>query len=194
MVVDGGSTDKTVSIVERLGVRVLNCDRCGRSYQMNKGGAAASGELLYFVHSDTLPPDNFATSVREAVASGYEIGCFQSCFDSKRWLLKLNGFFSRFDRLWCRGGDQTLFVTKRLFDELDGYRPDMKIMEEYDFIIRARQQAQFKIIPHRVLVSARKYQNRSFFKVQFANLVVFNLFRFGASQERLVRTYRQLLG
>jgi hypothetical protein len=109
-------------------------------------------------------------------------------------LLQLNGYFSRFDRLWCRGGDQTLFVSQSLFKQLKGYKESHLIMEEYDFIIRARQTHAFKIIPNEVLVSARKYEGRSFFKVQFANLIVFNMFRFGASQQRLVQTYKKLLG
>jgi len=95
--------------------------------------------------------------------------------------------------MWCRGGDQTLFVTRQLFDELGGYDTHFRIMEEYDFIKRARQENPFKIIPKPVLVSARKYEHNGYLRVQIANLTVFNMYRLGCSQETLVNTYRNLL-
>jgi len=194
IVVDGGSTDNTVEIAKQAGAKVVVCKRCGRAHQMNMGSQCAKGDILYFVHCDTLPPTSYLNDIAAAVKDNFPIGCFQATFDTNRPLVKLNGFFSRFDVLFCRGGDQTLFVTKSLFDQLDGYKEALLIMEEYDFLIRARKNHPFKIIPSKVLISARKYEHRSYLKVQFANLVVFNMFRFGASQERLVRTYRQLLG
>jgi len=194
IVVDGGSLDNTVEIAQTAGAVVVVCKRCGRSHQMNMGSQKAIGSILYFVHCDTLPPITYLTDIQNALKASFLIGCFQATFDSNRPLVKLNGFFSRFDALFCRGGDQTLFVTKPLFEQLKGYKESCLIMEEYDFIIRARKKHAFKIIPSKVLVSARKYHQRSYFKVQFANLVVFNMFRFGFSQERLIQTYRLLLG
>ena len=193
IVVDGGSKDATIEKANEAGAKVIQCTRCGRATQMNEGAKNATGDILYFVHSDTLPPKCYLADIRKAIQEGFSIGCFRSTFDSKKPLLKLNGYFSRFDQLWCRGGDQALFVTHSLFEELGGYKDHFLIMEEYDFIIRARKKQAFKIIPNEVLVSARKYDERSFFKVQFANLVVFNMFRFGASQEAMVRTYKRLL-
>ena len=194
IVVDGGSLDNTVEVAQAAGAEVVVCKRCGRSHQMNVGSRKAKGTILYFVHCDTLPPVTYLTDILNALKGGFSIGCFQATFDSNRPLVKLNGFFSRFDALFCRGGDQTLFVTKLLFEQLNGYKESLLIMEEYDFIIRARKKHTFKIIPSKVLVSARKYEDRSYLKVQFANLVVFNMFRFGVSQERLIQTYRKLLG
>ncbi len=194
IVVDGGSTDNTPEIAQKAGAKVIICTQCGRAHQMNKGSQAATGDLLYFIHCDTLPPSSYLADIKKAVANNYAIGCFQAKFDTNRLLVKTNGFWSRLDFLFCRGGDQTLFVTKKLFNELNGYKEELLIMEEYDFLIRARKKYPFKIIPTKVLVSARKYHNRSYFKVQFANVVVFNMFRFGASQKKLVRTYKKLLG
>jgi len=194
IVVDGGSTDTTVAIAQKAGAKVINCNRCGRAHQMNKGSQVAKGDVLYFIHCDTLPPPSFLADIQDAIHNNFPTGCFQAKFDTNRFLVKTNGFWSKLDFLFCRGGDQTLFVTKKLFEELNGYKEELMIMEEYDFLIRARKKYPFKIIPTKVLVSARKYENRSYFKVQFANIIVFNMFRFGASQERMVQTYKQLLG
>lgn len=194
IVVDGGSADNTIKLAQQAGAKIIVCNKCGRAHQMNKGSQVATGNLLYFIHCDTLPPPTYLADIQNAIRSHFPIGCFQTKFDTDRFLVKTNSFWSRLDFLFCRGGDQTLFVTKELFDELNGYKEEFSIMEEYDFLIRARKKYPFKIIPSKVLVSARKYDNRSYFKVQFANAVVFNMFRFGASQKRMVQTYKQLLG
>lgn len=193
IVVDGQSSDDTVAIAEKAGAKVVVCKKRGRANQMNLGSQIAKGTILYFVHCDTFPPTTYLEDIQNAVRTGFPMGCFQTKFDTNRTLVKTNSWWSQFDFLFCRGGDQTLFVTKEVFDELNGYT-EMLIMEEYDFLIRARKKYPFKIIPTRVLVSARKYDNRSYVKVQFANAVVFNMYRFGASQERLVQTYKKLLG
>jgi len=193
IVVDGKSSDNTVAMAEKAGANVMISPKRGRANQMNLGSRKANGDILYFVHCDTFPPTTYLKDIQNAVYSGYPMGCFQTKFDTDRPLVKTNSWWSQFDFLFCRGGDQTLFVTKAGFTELNGYK-EMLIMEEYDFLIRARKKYPFKIIPTRVLVSARKYANRSYVKVQFANAVVFNMFRFGVPQERLVRTYKKLLG
>ncbi len=193
MVVDGGSTDDTVSLAKSAGAEVLQSPRCGRAVQMNFGAHYATGEVLYFVHGDTLPPHSYMTDVLGALEEGYPIGGFRFRFESSNPLLRLNSFMTRFDFLWCRGGDQSLFVTRPLFDELGGYHEKYCIMEEYDFMIRARQQHPFKIIQKDVLISARKYRENGYFRVQIANLVVFRMFRKGREPQEILATYRKLL-
>lgn len=194
LLVDGGSTDGTRKIAAAAGATVMEAPCCGRAVQMNFGAKHATGSILYFIHADSLPPNTYVTDVVEAVESGFPIGCFRFQFNSERLLLKLNSYFTRFDKMWCRGGDQTLFVTRDLFDELKGYDESHLIMEEYDLIERAREKYSFKIIPKDVLVSARKYENNSYLKVQLANLIVFNMYRLGCSQERMKYWYKRVLG
>lgn len=193
IVVDAGSEDGTCQLARQAGARVLAAPQRGRSRQMNHGAEQSSGELLYFVHGDTLPPLSYMEDIQQAVKEEYPIGGFRFRFESERLILKINSFFTRFDFLWCRGGDQSLFVTRTLFEELNGYRDDYIIMEEYDFMIRARKQYPFKIIPKSVLVSARKYENNGYIRVQLANLIVFNMFRLGYSPQKMRDTYRHLL-
>lgn len=193
IVADGGSTDGTTDIAIAAGAKVVVCKSQGRACQMNEGAKKSTGEMLYFVHADTVPPASFVEDIEAAVNENFPIGCFRFKFDSTKRILKFNAFMTRFDKMYCRGGDQTLFVKRSVFEELEGYKKDFKIMEEYDFIDRARAKYDFKIIPKDVIVSARKYEERSWFRVMFANSVVFNMYKFGASQETMVNTYRRLL-
>lgn len=193
IVVDGGSTDATRALAEKAGATVLLSPKKGRAAQMNFGARYATGELLYFVHGDTLPPECYMPRIQKAVKEGYPMGCFWFEFDSPRWWFKIHNWLTHFDMISFRGGDQSLFVTRKIYDEMKGYKDDFLIMEEYDFIIRARKKYTFKIIPKPVIVSARKYDTNNYFRVQLANVVVFNMFFLGFSQKQLANTYKRLL-
>ena len=194
IVVDGGSEDQTCEKARNLGLKhVYSCPRKSRACQMNQGAKAARGEVLYFVHADTLPPKTYLDDIETAMQQGFPMGCYRFQFDSNRRILKFNSWLTRFDRISFRGGDQSLFIPKALFDEMEGFREDHLIMEEYEFLLRARKHTAFKIIPKDIIVSARKYDNNSWLRVQLANVLVFNMYFLGFPQEKLVRTYRGML-
>lgn len=193
IVCDGGSVDNTLTIASEKGVRPLNCPEMGRAAQMNYGAALSTGEILYFIHADTLPPPGFASDIIGAVEERFACGRYQTRFDSNKWLLKINAFFTRFDWFVCYGGDQTFFITRELFASIDGFNANMKIMEEYDLTERAKQKGRYKIFNKSALVSARKYKDRSWGQVQMANRKAVQLYKKGASQMEIIATYQALL-
>ena len=193
MVIDGGSTDKTVEILQKKGVEVKISPRKGRAAQLNYGASLATGNILHFIHADTLPPASCFLDVLEALGEGYDLGCFTYEFDSKFPLLKLNGFFTRFDIMWCRGGDQTLFIKKEVFEDIGRFREDYVIMEDFEILKRARKKYAFKIIKKNAIISDRKYKKNSYMRVQVANLIAFNMFRFGYAPQKIADTYQKLL-
>ena len=193
IVVDGGSQDNTVSAATQAGAKVISSSITSRAAQMNAGAAVAKGDLLYFVHADTKPPKSFVTDLSEALQEGYSSGCYRYVFDSPSRMLRINAWFTRFDRLMFRGGDQTLFIQKNVFESLGGFDERFVIMEEYDFLMRLRQQHSFKIIQKDMVVSARKYETNSWLRVQIANLVAMVMFRTNVSPLRIKETYKRLL-
>lgn len=193
IVVDGCSTDQTADKVRRLGYTCLESPGKGRAIQMNTGADYSSGSILYFVHADSKPPKTFQHDIRKAVSKGESAGCYRFEFDSDHPLLKVNAYCTRFDRLMCRGGDQTLFITRRLFNELDGFRDDYKIMEDYEFISRLRKRNSFIILPKNTVVSARKYEDNSYLKVNIVNFIVFMMFFLGVSQQTMLHAYKELI-
>lgn len=193
LVVDGGSQDQTVREAKKYDVKVLKSPKKGRASQMNYGVKQSKGEILQFIHADTMPPDCNFSEIKEAVKSGFPVGCFTYRFDSWHPLLVINGFFTRFDRLWCRGGDQGIFCTREVFETVGGYRDDFMIMEEYDFLEKVQPQFPFRIIKKNYKVSARKYKENNYMAVQKANFKVFKMYKQGASQQEMVNTYKSLL-
>lgn len=192
-VVDGGSTDGTVSIAEKTGARVLHSTVRSRAAQMNLGARQAQGDVLYFIHADTCPPASFAADIAQSLASGYSMGCYRYRFDSNSILLKINAFFNRFQWLCCQGGDKTFYIRRELFLHLGGYNEYYTIMEEYDFLRRVMPFHPLHIIPKYAVVSARKYQSNSWLRVQYANARVFRLFRNGASPEQMKKIYTSIV-
>ena len=193
LVIDANSPDGTAEVARRAGATVLQSPRPGRAAQMNFGAAQASGDILYFVHADVGIHPGYVAAIQAAVGQGHEAGCYRFRFDSRHPLLRINSYGTRFPGIMSRGGDQTLFITRALFQRLGGFDEHFVIMEDFDIIVRIRRVASFVIIPQDVLVSARKYETNGWLRVQLANLTAFSLFFLKVSPGRIARTYKAML-
>ncbi len=193
IVSDAGSKDQTALKAAAAGAITLQCPEKGRAAQMNFGAKSAKGDVLYFVHADSFPPKSFAHDISNATRNGFALGRYRTKFDTSNLLLKMNAFFTRFDFFMCYGGDQTLFIQKKLFDSIEGFNKKMLIMEEYDLVERARIKGKYKIFPGKALISTRKYDSNSWLRVQRANYKVIQLYKKGVPQAELVATYKNML-
>lgn len=193
IVVDGGSRDDTASRAEAHGAKVLTASRARRSCQMNLGARAATGEVLYFVHADCLPPESFAQDIRAAVVGGFPAGCFRRRLDSGGRFLKVVSFISRFRGAMFRGGDASLYVTRDLFDLAGRFDEELCIMEDFEILRRLKRNSSFRILPKYVLASDRKHRENNSAKVNFANALVFAMYYLGFPQDRLIATYQRFV-
>jgi rSAM/selenodomain-associated transferase 2 len=193
IVVDADSKDNTAQAALNMDATVLHSEMASRASQMNQGSRAATGDILYFIHADVRLVNSFADDIIQAIHEGFEAGCYRYAFNSSSKLLSINSFFTRFNALMCRGGDQTLFITKKLFTALKGFDEYYTIMEDYDIIRRIRTQSQFKVIPKRILVSARKYETNSWLRVQLANFTAFMMYYLRQSPSQIRSAYKRML-
>ena len=194
IMVDGGSKDRTLEIAKLHGIRVIESTRACRSFQMNLGASVAKSSILYFVHADVIPPKTFAQDILKAINNGYISGCFSYYFDNPSLLLKFNSWCTKFKHCAIGGGDQTLFIKKQLFDQIEGFNERLVIMEDFDLVQRIRENHHFKLITNPANVSARKYFKNSWLKVQLVNTYIFLAYRIGASQKYLSKSYKKMLG
>lgn len=190
---DAGSTDNTIAIAQSLGIKALHSPLKGRAGQMNYGAQNATGTVYFFVHADCLPPPTFFDLIENAIQNNFDCGSFRTRFDSSNLLLRINSFFTQFNYLFFRGGDQGIFVTKKVWDQVGSYNEEMFIMEDYDYLERLWKNATFKLIPKPTLVSARKYEENSWLTVQLANLKIVKMYKKGASQSDMINEYKELL-
>jgi len=185
IVSDGGSTDNTVEAAELAGANAIVSPACGRAAQMNYGAGLAKGDILYFIHADCFPPENFIKDIQQAISDGNVLGRYRTKFITNKKILKLNAWFTRFDLFICMGGDQTFFIKKSHFELCGGFNENMKIMEDYEFCQRARKTGKYKILKGTALVSNKKYSTNSWLKVQLANLKIVNMYKRGACQQEM---------
>ena len=193
IVADGGSTDKTVSIAQDCGAITLVSERKGRAAQMNKGASIAKSEILYFLHADSIPPQNFTAYIFDAHNSGAISGCFRLSFNYDHWFLKANCWFTRFDVNAVRFGDQSLFVTKDVFNKCGGFKEDLLLMEDQEIIHRIKRYGKFKVMNAVVTTSARKYLDNGVYRMQAIFFRIWFLYYLGYSQEHLLKLHRKLI-
>ncbi|MCW9708754.1 TIGR04283 family arsenosugar biosynthesis glycosyltransferase [Fodinibius salsisoli] len=193
IVVDGGSSDETVSQAQQAGATVIDSPSKGRAAQMNRGAEHATGDILYFLHADSRPPANFAASIHRSITTGSDAGCFRLAFDDDHWLLTSYAWFSRFDIDFFRFGDQSLFIKREVFAQLRGFREDHIVMEDQEMVRRIKSDFSFTILDGAVVTSARKYHKVGILKLQLIFSLILTLYYLGVSQERLVGIYKGLI-
>lgn len=190
IVVDGGSQDATSLIAKNENAKLIASDK-GRAKQMNAGASVATSEILYFLHADTFPPKGYDTLIKEGVKAGKNAGCFRMKFDSHHWWLRLAGWFTRFNWKICRGGDQSLFITKSLFEKIGGYDENYMIYEDNVLINELYSQKTFTVLPKTVTTSARRYVEKGVWKLQYNFWVIhFKKWR-GLSPKQLFDYYKK---
>ena len=166
----------------------------GRSFQMNFGANKATGDVFLFLHADVILPNDFYNQLLNAFNNGFKAGFFSYYFDRETFLLRMNSSFTNKDGLFAGGGDQCQFLTKNTFQELKGYNEEFCIMEDFEMIDRIRKlKIPYTIIQSRATVSARKYLNNSWLKVNLINGFVFLKYKLGVHPIKLRNTYKSLL-
>jgi len=191
IVVDGDPGGSTINAIIDTTVRKLTSDQ-GRARQMNCGAASASGEILLFLHADTLLPGNAFVLVlaalkdRRVVAGAFDLG-----IDSSRPVFRITETYvavrTRLTRIPF--GDQAIFIRRDHFEKINGYQ-DLPLMEDVELMKRIRKQGQrIAIIPEKVRTSPRRYEQEGVLSCTFRNLVLQLLYALGVPPERLVKWY-----
>lgn len=193
IVVDGGSTDRTIETVKdfkRTDVKLISSSK-GRAKQMNIGTKASTGDILYFLHADTFPPKDFDNFIIDKITNGHQAGCFRMQFDSSHWWLQLAGWLTQFNLKACRGGDQSLFISKSLFNTIGGYDENYMIYEDNILIGELYKRRQFTVINKKIKTSARLYKKVGIWKLQYHFWTIHFKKWLGASADEMLAYYKK---
>ena len=108
--------------------------------------------------------------------------------------MKINAKLTAKDGIFTGGGDQCLFIKRKSFLRLGGFDEQQVLMEDFEFFDRMkRNNIRYKIINNDLIVSARKYKNNSYIRVNLSNLVMFILYRIGCPPKKLKSLYHIFL-
>jgi rSAM/selenodomain-associated transferase 2 len=190
IVVDGGSEDESRSIAVEEDVILLQSNQ-GRGVQCNAGAARASGEILLFLHADTILPENAFTLIDQTMNQKDEqIATFRIAFDNPHWLLQAYAYFSRFDSVFTRFADQCIVIRSTFFESI-GRFPDWPIFEDVELLRNARRFTSIVSLNATAITSARRFLHNGIVKQQFSNAVLVARYLLGASPHDLALSYEQ---
>ena len=209
IVVDGGSDDDTVAIAQRHNVTIITTQQGRRSIQMNLGAKRASGNILCFLHGDTIVPDDIV-SVIETTLSDSTVACggFISLMTghmATRWSTSLHNslktyyapllfrpwlFFRKGLRLLF--GDQVMFCRRSDFITCGGFDSTVEIMEEADLCIKLARRGRIKQVNRTVQSSDRRVAKWGPIKANLIYLAIGTLWGVGVSSTTLKQFYEDV--
>jgi len=186
IVVDAGSDDATVEVARAHEARVIEAAE-GRGTQQREGARAASGDVLLFLHADTLLPERYRRHVGETLErSPVSAGAFQLRINRPdvrfRWIERMVLLRSRVAELPY--GDQALFMRRATYEQAGGM-PPVPLMEDVMMVRRLRRLGRVQIVPAKVETSGRRWERHGILRNTFINQLLFMGFHLGLSPETL---------
>ncbi|MGQ0685487.1 TIGR04283 family arsenosugar biosynthesis glycosyltransferase [Bradyrhizobium sp.] len=191
IVVDGGSLDGSAEIAQQMGAKVV-LSKPGRGTQLSRGVTEARGDVLFFLHADTVFPEEGLRSIAQILAGSPNIvgGNFRLLFDGgdrfSRGLTRVYGWL-RYLRLYY--GDSGIFVRRSAYDAIGGMRA-IPVMEDLDFVARMERYGKTCCIADPPLItSSRRFEGRRASEIVYGWMKLHFLFWLGVSPDRLAIMY-----
>ena len=195
IVVDGGSDDQTVALANGQADRVLRSPR-GRARQMNTGAAVACGEVLWFLHADSLVPSDSQVSVARALDDPNVVGgCFRLRFPRREWVYRVSDSLGNVavDLFRIALGDHGIFCRRAAFVQVGGY-PNVPLMEDAEFYRRLRRVGRVRQLPAYIVSSPRRYEQLGPVRTTAFYLLILFLYLAKVPPRTLFVLYRKLIG
>jgi rSAM/selenodomain-associated transferase 2 len=193
LVVDGGSTDRSVEIVRSRVESVLGSPP-GRALQMNRGAAVADGDVLAFVHADTMVPSTFARDIEVALGDTAIVGGrFDLMLDEPSFACRMLGALISLRSRIMRSatGDQAIFVRRPVFEQLGGFA-QIDICEDVEFVRRLKRAGNCACLHAKVVTSARRWRRHGLARTVVRMWLIKSLFLAGISPAWLKRQYADI--
>lgn len=191
VLVDGGSQDQTIPLAREYVDHIIQ-SAAGRSVQMNRGATASQGDILCFLHADTLAPIDCAAVIEEAVTkTGRPWGRFDVRLSGSHSPLRvietMINFRSRLSGIAT--GDQGIFVMRTFFEQIGGF-PLMPLMEDIQFSKQAKAHSRPVCLSQRLVTSSRRWEQNGIFKTVWLMWRLRLAFYLGADPHQLAQRYR----
>jgi rSAM/selenodomain-associated transferase 2 len=194
LIVDGGSRDATLCLAREHSVRVVQSPR-GRGPQLRRGAEAARGEVLWFLHADTLPAPDAAERIRAVLRQPHVVGgnCrirFAGHTAAARFMTWLYPHLGRFGLCY---GDSAIFVRRADYEGIRGF-PALPLFEDLELVSRLRRRGRFRRQAAEVTTSARRFEDRAFIITLLRWVGLQLLYWLGISPHLLARRYAPIRG
>lgn len=189
IVADASDDSSTYQVATAAGARCLPHLKRGRGVQMQAGATAAAGEVLFFLHADSVLPPRAREAIEVCLINTNAVaGSFRLAFDRRHPLLTLYASLSRLNWSIATYGDQGLFVRRDMFEKIGGFA-EMSLLEDLEIQTRLRRLGPFVKLPLQIVTSARRFVRRGILVQQILNIIIVIAYFLGVAPERLARWY-----
>ncbi|MFK8045920.1 MAG: glycosyltransferase [Crocinitomicaceae bacterium] len=185
------STDNLDELKLNEKVKLISSSETCRAAQLQIGAEASKGDVLYFLHADTFPPSDYISRLYSCLLEK-DFGMFSYHFDRKEWNFRFNAWMTQWKAFYTGGGDQGLFLSKGIFEQVGGFDTNLSVMEDYDLFWRLKKhKMKYQIVKSPATVSARKYEKNSGFKINMVNLITLLGFKWWGNNEKWAKFYKK---
>ena len=184
---DGNSSDGTIEICNDFDLTLIHSDK-GRGKQLSSGANASKGNVLIFLHADVEIPKDLFLFLDDNFGSDAKVAAFRMRLNVKNLLYKLYSFFTRFDSVFTTFGDQGIIVKKDFYNLLGGFR-EIPLMEDVDFLQKARSKTKIIKFNKEINVSTRRFEKVGIIKTQLKSFICIVSFLFGVDPNKIYKFY-----
>ena len=189
IVVEGGNDSQIRKNFKKYReVKIFNNDK-GRAKQLNKGSKMAKYNWLYFLHSDCIPPKNFKEIIYKSMIDKNQASCFKLRFKPTNFFLSLSARATKYNNIFCRGGDQSLLIHKNLFFLCGGFDENYNVCEDINLINKIYMKGKFKIMDAYIITDSRRFSKNGTLKLLIHFGVIHLLHYLKFSPKTLYRYY-----
>ncbi len=190
IVSDGSPNHTTLAKIQDKSIIHVQ-STAGRGNGLADGGRVARGEILWFVHSDTIVPDNALELINKAMFDS-DAGAFELGISSPQLRYRVIEFGTNIRTKITKipYGDQTLFIKKEVYNKINGYKR-LPLMEDVDIMQRLKKEKiKLATLKQKAKTSPRRWEKEGAIYTTLRNQVIINLYYLGVSPEKLVSWYR----
>ena len=195
VVVDGGSTDKTIQVAHQGGAQVVQSPVQGRGQQLQLGLQLSQHSWLMVLHADSRLSQHWVDHVQRVLSMArgrQQAWAFDFRVDQRRPMLKLLEWCVALRSRWGQMpyGDQGLLIHRSLYERVGGYR-SLALMEDVDLIQRLQQISRIGALGCALTTSARRWNHRGVLNQAWNNAQLRRRWKNGEDAEQLIRIYRR---
>lgn len=187
IVSDGDGDGSTIKALSGLNtIKILSPK--GRGAQMNSGARSAKGDVLLFLHADSVLPAGALNLIQEALSDSTAAGgAFSLGFDSQKIFYKIIALATNIRARLSRipYGDQAIFMRKDIYNKIGGYK-DIPILEDVDLMKRLRKSGlKMVLLKEKVWTSPRRWEKGGRLATTLKHRLISLLYAVGFKPESL---------
>ena len=197
VIVDGGSTDRTVEIIEDFkrikNLKLIKFGIANRGKQLHEGTRHAAGDIFWFIHADARPVQGSARQIKALMRYKQVVGGnFNVVFSgTTRWARFLTWLYPHLRSSGLVYGDSAIFARRETYERIKGYKP-LPLFEDVDFYKRLQKRGEFVHVNLPVTTSSRRFEERSYMWTFMKWSVLQGFYWMGFPPKLLAKGYKQI--